>query len=303
MDNLDTLLAPPGDLVPVSDIIDCLSLGSNAGTFPKHSFTMIDYSHVRFALPLRIEFAGRDEWIAGCYRHIRKRDMFTMECVLEGDAAFAQDGQTFLAGSGDIFFCQPFSDTILAAGPSGRCLKLVVAMTGSVLDESLSRMGIGDLHFLSEAHTGTLKQRMQAVCRAVNGPHDIARLCGVACALLVALSRHVEHVDDPPILRRALALIENRLHSTLRLGELARHCGCSPSALCSLFKARFGCSPIAYYIDRKMRFAQHMLRHDNALIKQVAYNLGYRGQLYFSSEFRKRVGSSPSEYRRHIAGR
>lgn len=296
---------PPSRLQQFPDFGGGITLGRNAGKYPQHQYTYIDYASIEAGLPIRIEFAGRDEAVKGCFRHIRRRDMLSIETVTEGDAVFCQDGHTFHVQEGEFFIFQPLSESILAIGPAGHCTKLVVGMTGSLLDETLSRLAIRRLHHIRPDPSAGLRQRMAEIWQLVKDPdRDLARLCGAGYELLVTLSRQAERMGTPAPLSRALAVIEEHLHTSLRLDELAHECGQSNSSLWRLFREHFDCGPITYYIDRKMRFAQHLLRHGGALsIKEIAYGLGYRDPLYFSAEFKKHTGCSPSDYRmRNVPG-
>ncbi len=72
----------------------------------------------------------------------------------------------------------------------------------------------------------------------------------------------------------------------------------SPHHYCSLFKTRYGFSPIEYFNRVKMRRARELLVHTALQVRQVARCLGFDDPYYFSRLFRKLVGVSPNEYRR-----
>lgn len=52
-----------------------------------------------------------------------------------------------------------------------------------------------------------------------------------------------------------------------------------------------------FYISLKMKEACKLLRSTNLYIYEVAQQLGYQDQYYFSRIFKKVVGISPKEYK------
>jgi AraC-like DNA-binding protein len=298
-ETIDQLLKIPEGLQRVPDLHGGITMGQNPRGFPKHRFTYVDHSSINVDLPLKLEFAGTDKLGPGSFRHIRERGLFAAELILEGDLAFRQDGQTFHVKPGGLVCFQPLAETTTSTGPSGHCLKQVVVLSGALLNQTLSRLGIRNLHQLTPASPERLERQMKGIVKSMLAPdRELSALTGMAYAFLVALSLENQSLGRPAELQQALTLIENRLNSSLRLDELVEECGQSRSALWRLFKQHFDCGPIAYYIHRKIQFSQHLLRQGGVhSIKEVSYNLGYTDPLYFSAEFKRHTGMSPTAYR------
>ena len=55
--------------------------------------------------------------------------------------------------------------------------------------------------------------------------------------------------------------------------------------------------PIDYFLHLKMQKACQLLFSQDMKIKQVALQLGYEDQYYFSRIFKKYMGMSPEQYR------
>lgn len=64
------------------------------------------------------------------------------------------------------------------------------------------------------------------------------------------------------------------------------------------FSRRFGISPGAYCLERKMRTAEMMLLSGQS-VKQVAGNLGYSDAYIFSKQFKKYANETPSRFGGH----
>ena len=58
-----------------------------------------------------------------------------------------------------------------------------------------------------------------------------------------------------------------------------------------------GKSPIRYLIELRMKDAGKRLLESEYPVCAIAQTVGYKDALYFSKEFKKRFGVSPSKYR------
>jgi AraC family transcriptional regulator of arabinose operon len=87
------------------------------------------------------------------------------------------------------------------------------------------------------------------------------------------------------------------LREPLRLEDFASEAGMSVSHFSELFRVQTGRSPMAYFIDIRIRHACRLLDLSRQPVKSVAIECGYRDPYYFSRVFKKVMGSSPDNYR------
>ena len=96
----------------------------------------------------------------------------------------------------------------------------------------------------------------------------------------------------------ACQFISNNLARELSLEDVAQHVCLSPSRLTHLFRNQLGVNIVRWREDQRIILAKHMLQSTTTPVSVIAGRVGYDDQLYFSRVFRKRVGVSPTEYRR-----
>ena len=89
----------------------------------------------------------------------------------------------------------------------------------------------------------------------------------------------------------------NNLESPLKLEDFAREAGMSVSHFSERFRSRTGQSPMAYFIQLRMRLACRLLDLSDRPVKTVALEVGYPDPYYFSRVFKKSMGLSPEKYR------
>ena len=63
-----------------------------------------------------------------------------------------------------------------------------------------------------------------------------------------------------------------------------------------LFKAEYGFSPQKYIIHLRIQYAKQLISTGYYSVKEIALMSGYTDYKYFSTEFKKQVGVSPSDY-------
>ena len=86
----------------------------------------------------------------------------------------------------------------------------------------------------------------------------------------------------------------------LKISEVAEYIGINRSYLTEIFTERMYMSPQEYLIHVRISKSKELLLQTDLPIYRIASEVGYEDQLSFSKIFRKRVGSSPMEFRRSV---
>jgi AraC family transcriptional regulator of arabinose operon len=105
------------------------------------------------------------------------------------------------------------------------------------------------------------------------------------------------------VLDRVHTYIEANISRPMMLDELAEKAELSVSRFSELFSRRFGCSPMRYVTELRLRRAAILLNDPGLSIAQVAEEVGFSDPLYFSRRFRLHFDASPTRYRRIVLGR
>ncbi|MDU6411719.1 MAG: arabinose operon transcriptional regulator AraC [Yersiniaceae bacterium] len=106
-----------------------------------------------------------------------------------------------------------------------------------------------------------------------------------------------QKILDPRVIE-ACQFITGNLAGELRIDEVARHVCLSPSRLAHLFREQVGINILRWREDQRVIRAKLLLQTTQESIATIGRVVGYDDQLYFSRVFRKRVGVSPSDFRR-----
>lgn len=98
------------------------------------------------------------------------------------------------------------------------------------------------------------------------------------------------------IVAHAKDYIQKHLYDPVSVADIARSIPVSASYLSSTFKKNTG-EALSYYISQqKLELAKELIRSGNYTFTQIAQQLGYSSVHYFSSQFKKKFGLTPTQY-------
>ena len=94
--------------------------------------------------------------------------------------------------------------------------------------------------------------------------------------------------------------MQDNIHTSLELEELANIAHLSKYHFASRYKALTGYSPIKHFLHMKIEYACQLLDSTEMRVKAIAAAVGYEDALYFSRLFKQTVGLSPRAYRSSV---
>lgn len=132
-----------------------------------------------------------------------------------------------------------------------------------------------------------------------------AVLTGMFHGFVVELiRRYTPHATDAPesILKLAAMISHMEAHflEPLRLHELARMAGLSERQLLRVFRANYHTTPIDYMLRLRIMHAARLLRDTDTPITDIAFASGFSDSNYFTRQFKRIIGQTPSAYRTFV---
>jgi AraC family transcriptional regulator of arabinose operon len=155
---------------------------------------------------------------------------------------------------------------------------------------------------VSDAIVSALERMLVASRLERNGGIDLA-MNALEEVLIWAFGtiagKQSERIDDR--VQRAVNLLASDPSRPFALSALAAHCGLSVSRFCHLFKRNLKITPQKFSEKLRFELAQQLLVQTNLSVFQVASEVGFPDQFYFSRRFRAITGRTPSSLRRQTS--
>lgn len=125
------------------------------------------------------------------------------------------------------------------------------------------------------------------------------------CAAVAFFAQVQSSLDPAPViardaddkLARAAEYISDNCAAALKLEDICAASGLSPSYLIRAFGKRYGMTPHAYLLNRRIQLARGMLKGGGA-IAEVALATGFADQAHFQRTFKQFFAATPGQYRR-----
>lgn len=110
------------------------------------------------------------------------------------------------------------------------------------------------------------------------------------------LSSKQYSINIPNYIVNAKKILDNSLNEKLNLDDVCKKVNTSKSQLIKSFKKYYGVTPYNYLVDLKINTAKILLSNTNQSVKEIAYTLKFPDEYYFSNQFKKKVGVSPTKF-------
>lgn len=108
--------------------------------------------------------------------------------------------------------------------------------------------------------------------------------------------RAAQRVADPRV-SQVIQELNRRYREPLTVADLAATVHLSPSRLAHLFREATGEAPIQMLLRLRLRQAARLLAFSTLSVAEIAAEVGFESPFYFSRQFRRQFGISPTAYR------
>ncbi len=182
-----------------------------------------------------------------------------------------------------------------------------VHFTGSDVKNILRSYGIADNMCVirtgtSLEYTKIFKQMIQEMQRCQPDYQELLAL--LLQQIFIAIHRQITRTDSGKSdyldaeMELAIQYFNDNYHTEISIEGYASSRGMSVSWFIRNFKKYAGITPMQYIVSARMANAQVLLETTNCTVTEIASIVGYDNPLYFSRQFRKQKGVSPSDYRK-----
>lgn len=116
------------------------------------------------------------------------------------------------------------------------------------------------------------------------------------------IAKLTAHNADNELYEKIIHYMEEHITSNIAIEQLCRDTLIGRSKAQRIFHERHQCGVINYFSFMKITAAKELIRSNSMNFTQISEHLGYTSIHYFSRQFKKVTGMTPSEYASSIKG-
>lgn len=234
-------------------------------------------------------------------------DHYLIHYIVSGKGVFHCRGKDYTLGKGDSFIIFPGELVSYTSDSKDPWCYHWIAFKGEYCGQILSEIGM----FPSQPCVKTNNFRRSKVL--FYQTQQILKSASSNCGLrssgylrlilaeyhdILPQSESIERTTETQQkIERAIRWLTLQYSRPLSIEEMAQNLGYHRTHLSKIFKQHTGMPPMNYLLKIRMERAAHLLVTEPLTIQQIASSVGYTDALYFSKQFKKWHGVSPSVYR------
>jgi len=265
------------------------------------------------SLSFQLESITKSKYDSDWHSTLHTHPFTELFYVVDGKGEFNIQGQRFPVKPNDFVIINPQVEHTELSSPDEPLEYIVLGINGLSFS-NLTPVSEGGHPFsffnLRDEQKDILRYLNAMVQEATSQSMSYELVChNLLEILLIKILRH-QHFDlevckqskatkDISFIKHYL---ETYYHESIQLEDLASMTHLSRFYISHSFKKEIGMSPMEYLIAIRIKESKILLRTTNYSISQVADIVGFTTPTYFSKQFRKSTGISPTDYREKFQG-
>ncbi len=117
--------------------------------------------------------------------------------------------------------------------------------------------------------------------------------------MMAQLNNQTNYATQTESFKRVIQYIDKHMSSNLTLQSAAHATFLSPNYISQLLKQKTGLAFVGWLTMKRMEKAQELLLMTDKRISEVAKEVGFDDEGYFTRRFKQKFGASPTEFRSH----
>lgn len=234
--------------------------------------------------------------------------------IASGEGRYIVGNREYAIKEGDLVICN--ADTLHGEAPFQN--NDIQTYCCALANVKLNELSLGRLLKSEQKPVFSLEQNKEIVLNIMSNIHNLyeddkvnLEICQyLVKGLLLFVEKIIEEHNlssriqkeqkNETLIRKITEYLNCHYMEQLTLKNISEKMHISETYLSHLFKRETGLSPIQYVIHRRIGEAQTLLMETDLPINKVEEMLGFSSSCHLITMFRKYVGLSPREYRKHF---
>lgn len=249
-----------------------------------------------------------NDWVLAEHRH----PWFEFNYLSEGSLYTTLEGCEFLASAGSFFLIPPgcfhSHRYCSSSGDNGFCLRWQLEKAPLPKDFSnLTASAENIIKVISVPRPTATFKNMEGLISDFNDAHGIDTLQTSFISWLImlyeqwrekGLEKDNSESRDNALVRQAILYLSEYYAHPIKVQELANSINMSYRHLARIFKQATGLTIIEKLNDIRVNHAKDLLKHTNEAVREIALQVGFENEFYFSNIFNHYTYMTPTNFRK-----
>lgn len=238
------------------------------------------------------------------YQKALKYDVF--EYIQAGRMCIKHNGHKYIANAGDIYILKRGAEIEYHTFGKEKVTKLWFNMKGTLIDKLRTVYNLDedvivatadvekdfyDIHLLFQTKICSFELTRQMSLNI----HNLLMKVSVA-----AKKSNIIFEPSCELAEKVKNYIDSKLYYYTTLKIVAEYFFTTDKQIIRVFKSKYGITPYAYMLQKRIETAKTLLCNTNISIKEIAEKLCFANGGYFTKIFKKHVGITPTAYREKL---
>ncbi|WP_230986708.1 AraC family transcriptional regulator [Cohnella fermenti] len=264
--------------------------------------------------PLSVLFAGESQTRPEHKVGPKVVDYYLLHHVISGRGVFVSGERRDELGAGQSFLIHPGRLVSYESDRDEPWRYRWLAFSGPLADELVRQAGLPPEAPVADTGASPAPSAcFEAIFEAFRLKRGSASLFAAGqLHLLLAELKEAQAEERPAplrpeshgeeLVRRVIGYLSTQYPEAVTIESMSESLGYNRAYLSRVFKRHTGLTPIAFLTRTRIDHGRRLLRERPELtVEQIASSVGYPDALYFSKQFRKRCGETPTEYRAAVS--
>lgn len=240
-------------------------------------------------------------------------DYYLIHYIISGKGVFTCRGEEYELGAGDSFLIEPEQLVSYISDPEEPWHYCWIAFTGPRASGLVAETGVSSarpiVRMNRNRHIPVIFHQIRHAFRARGANAQLKAsgylhlLLSEYCAALAipSASWAVADAENDRVVQQAIHYLSTQYAEPITIELMAESLGYNRAYLSRIFKRHTKVTPVTFLLKLRIDKARQLLRERLELtVEQIASSVGFHDPLYFSKQFRRWYGVSPTEYRNRM---
>lgn len=235
-----------------------------------------------------------------CYQLRMDSPVACVQYVISGSGVIICNDKMYNVNAGDTFLLPEGSNQIYYSNPDNQFERIWLNFKGELSQSLIDIYKLDKTVVFRGVSTIEIIKKIQEACMTATSPGEYKRVTARGFFELIQLlaeNNKEEKSEESPV-ENIRAYIDCRITENITISDIAEKFSFSEEHIIRIFKKIYGITPHKYILQSKIRLAMIMLKTTEISIEEISDRLGFSDSKHFSTQFKKMMNYTPSQYRK-----